>query len=488
MAVRVLLVSKGLGPGGAEHLLVELARRIIGEQQVSDPSQVELTAAYVLPWKDHLAGALEEQGVEAICLSRRRRDPAWILRLRRLVASGRFDVVHVHSPVPAAVARLAARATPSVSRPRLVSTEHNTWTSHRLATRLANRVTSGLDDVTIAVTDEVRRSMRGRARDRARVVVHGIDVARVGALRGERVAVRAELGINARPVVGTVANFRRQKDYPNLLHALRLLVDRGIDLHVVAVGQGPLEREVRELSSSLGLDGTVTLTGFRADAARVMAGCDVFVLASAWEGLPVAVMEAMALGLPIVATRVGGLAETLDDVALLVASGDSPALAAALSSVLVDDQLRLSLTAASSRRAGDFDIARAAGEITACYEVLVPAPSDDGAVEQPPPTVRRRTGSPHGMSVRPLAADDVPAVIGLLGASLGWGNDERYDDLYRWKHERNPFGRSFGWVATADDGAVAAVRLFMRWEFRRGQEVLRAVRAVDTATRPDAQG
>ena len=131
----MLWLTKGIGPGGTERLLVEMARAL-------DRHRVECALAFVLPWKDHLAGELEEAGVETVCLSTRRRDPWWPLHLRELIATGGFDVVHSHSPVPAVAARLAAWSLPRRSRPILVATEHNTWTSYRRATRWANWLTS----------------------------------------------------------------------------------------------------------------------------------------------------------------------------------------------------------------------------------------------------------------------------------------------------------------------------------------------------------
>ena len=303
--VRVLWVVKGLGPGGAERLLVAAAN-------AHDRERFHIECAYVLPWKDHLVGELESAGVRTHCLSSKRTDRRWPLHLAELVRSGDWDVVHVHSPLPGSVARLAARSMRSADRPGLVSTEHNRWETHRLPTRLLNRLTSRWDDVSFAVTDEVRESMRGPVAKRAETLRHGIDVERVAAKRAHRAAVRAELGIGDDEfVVGTVANFRPQKDYPNLLGAARLLADREVPVRIVAVGQGPQEAEMRALHDSLGLGDRVILTGFRDDATRVMAACDAFTLASKWEGLPVAVMEALALGLPIVATDVGGMAEEI---------------------------------------------------------------------------------------------------------------------------------------------------------------------------------
>lgn len=89
--------------------------------------------------------------------------------------------------------------------------------------------------------------------------------------------------------------------------------------------------------------------------------------------------------------------------------------------------------------------------------------------------------------IRPFAQSDEPAVRGLLGATLGWRDDQYHRDLFRWKHYDNPFGPSYGLVAEAG-GEVVGVRLFLRWEFSVDGEVVRAVRAVDTATHPAFQG
>ena len=367
-----------------------------------------------------------------------------------------------------------------------MTTEHNTWTSHRAATRWANRLTGRGDVATFAVTDEARDSMAGPAAERAEVLVHGVDVAGVGAPRpaGERSRVRAELGLaDDELVVVTVANLREQKDYPNLLAAAATLVEQGVRFRLVAVGQGPLEAEVQARRDALGLQDHVVLAGFRADAVAVMAAADVFVLASAWEGLPVAVMEAAALGLPIVATRVGGVAEALDDDhAILVPPRDPDALAAGLRAVLEDADRRAELSAASRSLAGRFDIARATATVTSTYErVCSPARLRRTANEQ---TRKPRRAAAE---VREATADDRDPIIALLGASLGWEDDERYQALYAWKHETNPFGPSPAWVVD-DAGEVVAVRLFMRWAFIRGGRTVRAVRAVDTATHPDHQG
>ena len=304
------------------------------------------------------------------------------------MADGGFDVVHNHSPVLAVAARLAGRTVPADRRPVMMTTEHNTWGSYHWATRWANRLTSRADLATFAVTEEVRASLRGVAGERAEVLVHGIDIDRVvAAAAGHRATVRDGLGLRAdEVVVGTVANLRAQKDYPTLLAAARLLVDRGVAFRLVAVGQGPLEREITSRRDELGLGDHVVLAGFRPDAVDVMAACDVFVLASAWEGLPVAVMEAAALGLPIVATAVGGIAEQFGPTdALLVPPRDPVALAGALESVLADPCRRAELASAARSAAPRFDIRRAIETITTRYEQLV-------GVSPARPIAARRSG------------------------------------------------------------------------------------------------
>jgi glycosyltransferase involved in cell wall biosynthesis len=362
--IRVCWVVKGLGPGGAERLLVAAAA-------AHDRSAFSFEVVYLLPWKNHLVGELTELGVHCTCLEvRDERDVRWAARLRRMLRTEPVDVVHMHSPYAAAITRLVVRSLPRSARPALVSTEHNPWSTFRPVTRCANACTAPLDDAVFAVSQQARDSMSPRQRGNAEVLVHGVDVQGIAKLRDARAAVRAELDVDDdTPLVGTVANYHPKKDWPNLLNAVRILVDRGVDLRVCAVGQGPLEADVKALHAQLGLERVVTLTGYRPDAVRLMAGCDVFALASTWEGLPVALMEASALELPIVATRVGGIPDAFHDGsdALLVPPASPVALADALQRVIEDDGLRARLAAGSAARAVDFDIARAVARVEAVY-------------------------------------------------------------------------------------------------------------------------
>jgi glycosyltransferase involved in cell wall biosynthesis len=363
--VRVLWLVKGLGPGGAERLLVAAAGR-------HDRDAVALRAAYLLPWKDQLAPELTAAGVPTRCLDvRDERDLRWAARLRRLLLEHPVDVLHAHSPYPAGVARLVVRTLPRRARPRVVYTLHNTWGSFARPTRALSGLTMPLDAVDLAVSEVVRATLPTRLRARTEVLVHGIDIDAARA-RADRAGVRSEFGLAPDAfVVGTVANLRAQKDYPNLLAAAAELRRRGVAVRVLAVGQGPLDAEIRAEHRRLHLDGTVDLLGERADAIRVMSGCDVFVLASSNEGLPVAVMEALALGLPVVATRVGGLPEAVGpEAGVLVPARDPIALADTIAALAADPERRATLSEGARVAARGFAIDRTVARLESVYRSL----------------------------------------------------------------------------------------------------------------------
>ncbi|WP_404381877.1 glycosyltransferase [Knoellia locipacati] len=368
--VRVLWLVKGLGPGGAEQLLLLAAG-------VADRSRFDYRIAYVRPDKTHLVPELESLGLTPERLGARSTGPGgWVTDLRCVM--GEVDVVHAHSPVLASAARLLARTMPASRRPAVVTTEHNEWTSHRRPTRLLNAATAPLDAHHWAVSEQVRETVWPSRRDGFEVLIHGIDPEAVRPSEDARERVRRELGVADDDVLSlTVANLRRNKDYPNLLRAARLALDRDPRLRFAAVGQGPLVSEVAEMHESLGLGDRFLLLGFRRDVHDLMAASDVFTLSSAHEGLPVAVMEAFANGLPVVATSVGGLPQQVEDgvQGLLVPPGDAEALAAALTTVAGDAELRRRMGQAARERSTAYDIRHAVTEQERLYAVLAGRPA-----------------------------------------------------------------------------------------------------------------
>jgi glycosyltransferase involved in cell wall biosynthesis len=366
--IRVLWLIKGLDPGGAELLLSMWA-------EVRDRDGFHIEAAYLLPWKRGLVATLESADVPVRCLHGGTEwDLRWAARLRRLVRERGYDVVHIHSPYVAGVARVALKTLPAAVRPRIVYTEHLPWWGYVAPTRALNRLTYRLDDANLAVSRTVTDSIPPRLRGRVSVVVQGIFPERVREQLRRRDEVRAELGIGPDEiVVGTVAHFRPQKGYPVLLEAARCVVDRGVPVRFVAVGRGPEEAKLRALHSRLGLGDRFLFTGFRQDATGVMASFDLFVLASHHEGLPLALMEALALGTPVVATAVGGIPEGITDGAegILVPPSRPDLLARAIETLARDPELRARMSRAAADRGRAFDIRETAHRVEDVYRSVV---------------------------------------------------------------------------------------------------------------------
>lgn len=362
---RILWLIKGLGPGGAEQLLVSFAK-------VADHAAFDYHAGYLVPWKSTLVPDLEARGVTVHPLGGPARvGVRWPLRLRRLLREVRPAVLHLHSPSVAAVARLLVLTLPRLARPVVVSTEHNTWDSYSPITRLSNALTSPLDAARWAVSHRVEDSIWPRLRRRTTVLVHGIvpseHVVDSAQARSE---LRAEWGVGDDDVVFcTVANFRPNKSYPNLLQAARDVIDRCDRAYFVTVGQGPLEAQVRDLHAELGLGDRLRLLGYRRDVSEILSACDAFVLASEHEGFPIALMEALAAGLPVVATDVGGVPDAVDpgQEGLLVPRNNPQALADAILELARSPDRRARMAAAAARRGTRFDIRHAVAEIEERY-------------------------------------------------------------------------------------------------------------------------
>jgi glycosyltransferase involved in cell wall biosynthesis len=388
--VRVLWLIKGLGPGGAEALLVNQAR-------VLDTATVEAEAAYLVPWKDHLVPDLAAAGVPATCLDGAREwDLRWAWRLRRRLRRRPVDVIHVHSPYVAGITRLTVRTLPRRVRPALVSTEHNRWPRHSRPTRILNRLTMRLDDVDLAVSEDVRSTIPPRLARRVEALEHGVDVEAVRARLSRRDAVRAELGVGPEEVVvGIVANFRREKAYEVFLAAAAEAAASDPRLRFVSVGQGPLEDEMRALADRLGLTGRASILGYRPDAVEVMSAFDLFSLSSRHEGLPVSLMEALVLGLPVVATAVGGIPEAVTDgvEGLLVPPDDPSALAAAWLALAADPDRRARMAAAARTRGERFGIEPAARRLEQLYREAAERRVGRAPQGRQPASARRRAAS-----------------------------------------------------------------------------------------------
>jgi len=218
--------------------------------------------------------------------------------------------------------------------PALVSTIHNTYEGGRLR-MAAYRLTNGLADAMTIVSEAafdrfVSEGIVPRAL--LRVIPNGVDTARFMNVAGGRGAVRASLGLGPEFVWLAVGRFEVAKDYPNMLRAFAKVRQEQPQAVLLLVGRGSLQAETQALVEELGLGNGVRFLGVRDDVPEVMSAADGYVMSSAWEGMPMVLLEAAAAGLPIVTTRVGGNHEVVRDesTGFLVPPGDSEALALAM--------------------------------------------------------------------------------------------------------------------------------------------------------------
>ena len=298
---RVLVAIKGLGIGGAERLISEGAH-------FWDHAKFEYHVAYAMPSKDQLVAELETLGIPVYCTDTTGSTsiPS-VYGLRQLIRQLRPDLIHAHSPTVAIACRWASFSP-------VVYTEHNLAGSYHPAIRLLNRVSYGRNAAVIAVSPQVAASTHRYPGPLPEVILNGVHC-RIDP--EQAVTARSELGIGDQELlVVHVGNIRDGKGHANLIEATALLRRSMADIVVVSIGAekrpGDLDR-LRSLVKRHDLDGTLRFLGRRHDAASFIAACDVFINPSEVEGLPLAVLEAMALGKPIVATRVGGVPSVIRD-------------------------------------------------------------------------------------------------------------------------------------------------------------------------------
>jgi glycosyltransferase involved in cell wall biosynthesis len=342
--LRIALALESSGPGGAEQMVLRLAGEL--RARGHEPLIVTLRPG----WMTERAAAA---GLRFELLPQRAGlDPLWIPRFAAWLRRERIDVLHSHEFAMNVYGGLAAL----VARVPSVATIHGRhWVSDRLRRRLAYRALAATGMPIVAVAEDLAQFLRdaGFPADRIRVVPNGIPVPASPTWPGtaqERSAARRALGVpeHCRLLVA-VGNLYPVKDHATLLRAAA-----GLDgVHVAIAGRGEEEKRLRSLAEQLGLDDRLHLLGLRDDVDRVLAAADLFVHPSRSEGLPLAILEAMAAGVPIVATRVGGVPRALDEgrCGVLVAPEDANALAHALRSLLQAPSRAAELGRAAHERA-----------------------------------------------------------------------------------------------------------------------------------------
>lgn len=298
---------------------------------------------------------------------------ASIWRLWKLLSRTRFDLIEIYGLRMNVIGRLIGRLTGHrliVTLQRSVDPWRRFWhiwldrlTSHWVTLYVSNTISAA---TRLQIKEKIRST-------KIKVIENGVNTSVYN--QAQRGLIRAEFNIDpSRLVITCVANFKEVKGHIFLIDAIEAIRNQYPNICLWLVGDGPLRPEIERQVSRLELDNTIMILGQRSDIPEILADTDIFVLTSLWEGMPNAVLEAMAGQLPVVATRVGGIPEMIVDgeSGYLVLPGDPTAIADALASLLEDPKHRHEMGNAGYLRVQSyFNIDAKVREFENTYQALI---------------------------------------------------------------------------------------------------------------------
>jgi glycosyltransferase involved in cell wall biosynthesis len=334
--LRVMQITDNLGAGGLEQVVVTLCRTM--DRTRFEPSVL------CMSFVGELGSRLADADVPVFQIGRRVDRPNYFAyrAVARVLRDERIDVVHTHNTGPFIDGGLAARR---AGVRTLIHTEHgrvfpDKWrymAAEHVLSHFAHRIV-GVSAKTVGDLHRYERI----ARRKLTMIPNGIELDRY-ACRIDRAAKRRELRLPAcGPIIGVTARLDEPKGITYLIKAVPRLAERFGDVSVVIAGTGRLREALEDEARQLGVAEHVTFLGLRMDVPQLLQLFDVYVLPSISEGLPMAIIEAMAAGSAIVATDVGGVGSLVrtDDTGLLVPPRRPEALSEAITRLLLDDTLR----------------------------------------------------------------------------------------------------------------------------------------------------
>ena len=373
--IKVCYLINHLAPDGAPTVVESLIREIPADD-------IEFTVCF-FGGDDTLQRTLEDAGARVVNFGARTEypqfDPRALPAMVKFFAGASFDILHCHLPYAQSLGRLVAQLG---DIDQVVSTQHNVPSNYHPVERVAERVTRRLDAATVAVSGGVESAFTGREPTRPTdrgawgTIQNGIGVESFAksVAEADAAAVRAEWDVaDADPLFVNIARYQPQKGQLALIEAMEQVVERVPAAHLLIVGWGSLESDLRSAVRERGLSDAVTVTGRVPEIHGYYAAADAFVLSSEFEGLPVTLLEAMAAGCPIVATDIPGVREVVLDgeTGSLVAPGNPDALAEALCRMGDASRRETFGTAGRNRVEGRFSVERMAADHLELYRTLV---------------------------------------------------------------------------------------------------------------------
>ena len=334
---RVVYLAHRLAVGGAEEMILNLVRYLPPEFEralicIDEPGPIGLE--------------VEKTGVpfRALGLKPGLRRPFDVLRLQHFINDWQPTILHTFLLTASLYGRFAAML---ARVPIVIGSEVNIYERKQPLHRAAERWLMRHTDAVVASAESVRDFYVDQIAadpDKVVVIYNAVDWKQLETTKN-RAEVRAEIGLPAdAPAAGIIARLTEQKAHRVLFDALVARPELS-SLHVIAVGDGELRDELRARADHLGLSARVHFVGARRDLGNILSAVDMFVMPSLWEGLPLSLVLAMGAGVPVIASRVAGIPEVVQDgvSGLLVDPGNAVQLAVAMSKLMLDDGLRASL-------------------------------------------------------------------------------------------------------------------------------------------------
>jgi glycosyltransferase involved in cell wall biosynthesis len=324
--------------------------------------------------KDLSEETLESFGVDITYLHKSKFDPATLPALLKVIDRKKIDVLHLHGYGATTFGRLAG----AMRRLPIILHEHANLTDTPWFQKVADTALEPFTDIALAVSrstaDFVITARRIPAR-KVKVVYLGVPLEEFSRERSEEEIRRAreELGIVPGDfAIGTVTRLHESKGNSHLVDAARLVLNERPYARFFVVGEGPLREPLEQQARALDLGERFVFVGFAKDVARVVSAFDVSVFPSLWEGTPLTVFEALAMGKAIVATDADGLVDVLthEKDAIIVPKRDAPALAAGLIRTIDEPETRLRIRAGAFATGKQYDIAAFVRKMEQLYDLL----------------------------------------------------------------------------------------------------------------------
>ena len=324
--------------------------------------------------KDLSEETLESFGVDITYLHKSKFDPATLPALLKVIDRKQIDILHLHGYGATTFGRLAG----AMRRIPTILHEHANLTDTPWFQKVADAALEPFTDIGIAVSQSTADfviNARKMPADKVKVVYLGVPLEEFSRPRSadEIAAARAELGVQpGQFVAGTVTRLHDSKGNSFLVDAARLVINDRPGTRFYMVGEGPLLESLQQQARAVGLGDRFVFAGFAKDVTRVVSAFDISVFPSLWEGTPLTVFEALAMGKPIVATDADGLVDVLthDRDAIIVPKRDAPALAGAISRMIDDAALRERLGAGARVTGRQYDIAAFVSKMERLYTLL----------------------------------------------------------------------------------------------------------------------